>query len=277
VTASDYIDWNAPQAHADSIAATGAPLIIAPNQLDAVSGLVIAGGGNDIRATLPVSQVSYGFQCAVKTNGAPTVPFIQFQFAWIDSGTSEVVDTDTFTVPASNNLNAFQAKAHGPCKANQVQVTITNLDPAVGVTVGFGLNQTSQPYTTDEITWPLFGLLLPSVPGFTLASLAADEAVLGFVDNLAIGAGSSSTFLFAPWDGLISVAYELSAGAAAALQIRVRPQPDTSYAAHNILGSTGTPPSVYQFAGCRAPLRVVLANTSGAGITVSMSLVRVRA
>lgn len=272
---TDFADYADPTAHAQAISVTGVPLLGNATLVKAESGVVITGGSSRTVGSFPVSQISYLWQSALKTVGSPAVPFVSIQLTWLDAASSETVATDTWISPVSNNLNAFLVSGQGPAKADSVQITVTNLDSSVSVTLGYGLFQTSMVYTRDDWRWPAFGLLLPAVPGFTLPSLPSDEAVLGLLDNVTIPAANQNVYLFGMHDGLVNIGYEISTGTAANLGLRLRPQPDSIYSAHNILYAATSPPSNFQVAASRAPLRLVVANAATTSMIMSLSIIRV--
>jgi hypothetical protein len=272
---ADFPDFQVPQAHADAIATTGAPLLTLATLVDSQTGKVITAGNVFPGPGKPISQIGYEIQVQVTANSASTVPYAVVALTWVDSGTGITVGSDTWTVPGSSNATPFMVLGKGPSKADKVSVTVTNLDPANSITISYVLIQNSRVYPKDDWRWYNNNNRLTAVPAATLPTLPPDESVLGLVDNVTILASSQDTFLFGMYNGPVTVSYELSSGSAASLMFRVRPQPDSAYSGHNILGAFSNPSPSFQVAGPRAPLRVVVANSATTTITLSFALTAV--
>lgn len=269
---TDYPDYSPHVAHADQIAATGVPLLTKSTTV-ANTAWTVAGGQKIQVNTYNIAQIGYevilsGYQQAAGTSG-----FVEIAFQWFDSTSNFLVGSDSWICAVGpNSSSAWLTVGHGPTKADQVEVTVKNLDPAAGATGQLTLLQNSRVYARDDWHWVNSFNAGNSVPGFTVATLPDDESVLGIVTALAIPAGATSTLLFGMHNGLVAVGLDMNSGLLSSLAVRIAAEPASVYGANYPIVSYASPPPVFQVAGTRSPLAVALANNATTSITVTMSL-----
>lgn len=273
---SDVPDWQPHVAQAEQIAATGVPLLTAAAVVDRQIGQVIAAGATLIGTEEVFSQIGYEMTVQAQCSAASATPFVSVNLLWEEGAFNTLIDTDTFIVPCSSNVNTFTVLGKGPSKADRCTVSILNLDSAHSVTVSYTLMQNSRVYDRDRWHWYNGAVNLAAVPGFVLPTVPADESVLGMVGGQVIGAGASTTAaLFGMYDGLIGVGININVGTLANLVMQIAAEPNSNYVANNPLFA-GTPlTQAFTVAGVRAPLRVILNNTGTTSMTVTYSLVRI--
>lgn len=95
-----------------------------------------------------------------------TIPFCRLNFIWTDLLTGLTVATRHFYLTAGNgSANALSFYLAGPCRGNQLAVSITNLDPSFNGTLTWGINQTSHVYLRDFLVQQSLAATAPN--GFT--------------------------------------------------------------------------------------------------------------
>jgi hypothetical protein len=273
VFGADYRDWTAPQAHADSIAATGVPLLGAAQTLLANPAIAPAPGAPVTLGPFTVGQIGYDIVVTTQFAGGTAAPFIEVSLTWSDPGGVSTVTTDTFICPGATSLAGFIVRGRGPAKAGNVAVTVTNLDAVNTPTVGVRLLEHSRIFGRDDWRWHNSHNAGLTVPGFTLPVLPDDESVLGMATGVNVPANStSSPLLFGMFSGPVGVGIQMTTGAFAALTVLLQAVPSSSYVANNPICGYLSPPSVFQVAGPRAPMRLILANNTGVALAVTLSL-----
>lgn len=271
---TDYPDYSQHVAQAQQIAATGVPLLHAKNLLESVSSAAVAGGTLRAGASTAVTQHSYLAKVLLKTGSAATVPFAEIQLSWIDSASGEQVGTDSFIVPCSSSPSPFGVYGNGPVKADTVVCNVRNLDPAVALTVSYKTWQMSRVVLRDNWQWINALNAGANVPGFTVVTPVDDESVLGMLGGVTVPASGQNQYLFGMHNGLIQVALDQGGGPWTNVSVLIAAQPNSSYTIDNQVYASVSPPPVFQIAGPRAPLRVILKNTATTAFTATMSLIR---
>lgn len=143
---TDYPDWQTPQAHATAIFDTTVPLGRKPTGIFAAS-TALGGGQNHVLVNQAVvSQPSYqlylNFELATNLG---TIPFALIELNWFDSASGYSENTDWFWLPAGQ-LAFCSALVTGPCRGDEVTVTLFNLEPAVILNYNVSMTQTSHTY-----------------------------------------------------------------------------------------------------------------------------------
>lgn len=270
---TDYPDYSPHVAHAQQIAATGVPLLTLSTPLISTTSQNIAGNAVYTPPVKPVSQIGYEFWLQASTGAAATVPYLQVKMTWIDSTSGRAVATDSFVVPAASSPGGFVTIGRGPTKADQLSLTIQNLDPAVGATINLAILQNSRVYPRDTWQWQMGNVVGVTVPGFTLPTLPDDESVLGVLNSSTVAASSSSGFLFGMAPGaLVQLAGATSGITPSNVGLIVSALPAGVYTAGGQLLNTvlTTAQFSYQFIAPRAPLFVQWSNNATSG-TLSVS------
>ena len=264
MTAADYPDWSAPQAHATAIASTGVPLLTGAASILASGVQSVPHGAAYVSAVLPVSQIGYELLVQAQYPSAATVPYAMVQLLWKDSASGLIVDTDDWVVPGATSPAYWFVRGHGPTKANQVQVKIINFEPAQSLSAQINILQNSRVYTVDDWRWNNFQNTGLTVPNVTVAPvLPQDETILGIVNNVSVAASSSKSWLAGMYDGEIQVGY--SSGGSVTLSsevLAIKPVPDSQYSAYQTILSQTPPAGNQMIIGVRAPLLVTVTNNS---------------
>lgn len=273
---TDYPDWTVPQAHANTIAATGVPLLTKSNRLYQQAFINVGAGVAVHAAVGTVSQIGYEVIFTAQCDPAATNPFVKVQLTWTDSVSGTVVAQDVFKVPMSTAVGGFKVVGRGPSKADILDIFMDNDDTLTAPSFSLIVLQNSRIYAFDDWFWDNAVDNGMTVPGFTLASLPSDQNVLGMINNVAIGAGANTTWLFGMRTGPAQLYLATAVGALTAVTIKIRPQPDSLYTSTDVILSQATPAQSTELVLPRAPLRVNIANTSGASITIAAMLITER-
>lgn len=95
-----------------------------------------------------------GFEAVFKLNtpiGTGTIPWAVINVNWQDSNTGLQVGAKSYIMGAGNGVGTpITCYLSGPCRGNQIQLTITNRDPAVAMSLTWALNQTAHQYISDR-------------------------------------------------------------------------------------------------------------------------------
>jgi hypothetical protein len=271
---ADFPDWQAPQAHATAISVTGAPLLNLSSLVTSLVNKTVLANADIFTGPQQITQPGYEIRIQLGCPNGTAVPFGRVDIFWTDKSSGVQIGVDSYHIPAAGAAGQWTIYGRGPTKASVMNVTLSNLDAANSMTGTIYLIQNSRVYDTDDWFYSNADNAGLGVPGFTMPSLPVDNSVLGFEDNGLIGASSAVEFLCGMHNGAVQFAYEVNTGAAANLTVRLRPAPNSEYAAHNILGAQAAPPFTFQFAGPRAPVIVRLVNAATTGMNISWSLLR---
>lgn len=158
--------------------AAAASRVLVPDSPSPVAGYAQAGQTG--------YEVSISAQMAANT---ATVPFLQVTLTFFDddSVTALPVDSVTWYLPAASpGAVVYPVAGHGPERGLYLQVTVANMDAAVGLAATVLIRGCSRVYARDDWRWqPGAGALVPvytlpiSGPGRgTLLLAAADPTVL---------------------------------------------------------------------------------------------------
>lgn len=165
---TDFADWQQPQAAANAIAATGAPLLrFTNNQGNGASTNLPANSATTLINLATITQPGYEgtFQLFAPA-GSGTVPFARLDFNWTDQASGLLIGARHFFLTAGNGPTQFlKYYLSGPCKGNQLTVIANNLDPAVAMTLTWTINQVSHVYANDRIHQPVYAATAPN--GYT--------------------------------------------------------------------------------------------------------------
>lgn len=149
MTASDYPDWSAPQAHATAIAVTGVPLLTVPTS---VTGnlISIAPGASPQFGSFPLNQVSYEIVIAAVATGAGAAGPLSVTMQWNDQTFGVQVATETWYIWPGASAVSHIVLGRGPVKANNVVIAFRNFSGAMTYQVQYALYQRSNVYTRDD-------------------------------------------------------------------------------------------------------------------------------
>lgn len=220
---------------AQNIALSGVPLLTASTPLAQAASVVIAAGGS---VTIPASSVfsvsQIGFEAVFRVrynvaNGANAG--YGMTFSWSDSASGLLVDTDTMVsaIAAFNDATNFATRIKGTSKANQLVVTITNLDTVQPINLTYAILENSRVYPYDlDITW--VGGRPSSIPGIALPTvLLPDSHTMLIHIDAALANGSFDTFIAPPHLGPMYINMWESGVSAANIQIKLKMWPDSFY------------------------------------------------
>jgi hypothetical protein len=198
---TDYADWTVPQANADSIAATGVPLLGAPNALLNAAPNVLPSTPY-ISANLPISQLGYEVAIRPAQSGAGAAAPLMVEFTWLDSSATIAVASETWWVWPGVTTGDHIIYGKGPTKGSFLQVAIQNTSGTMTYSVPIQIWQRSHPYTRDDwrsrvYTTTASGVsvtnsdLSVSLIGYRLATIAAAG-----IDNTDLPLYSGPCFLY---------------------------------------------------------------------------------
>lgn len=274
---TDFPDWQAPQAHATSIAATGVPLLAKSGTVLFLPSQVIGANGTYTSGNLPVTQPGFEAVIITKIANTATVPFVRVRLAWVDSSSSQIVAETIWIQPASTVAPGWQCMARGPSKADLVQVTVTNLDGAQAVTALICVLANSRIYPGDVLVNDTFQNSSAAVPTWTLAPNSPLTEVLGQVTNQSIGASGQFTWLLPPGNGAKGV-LTMNTGASTVSNVRTNLYPVPSSQFSNspplVPGLPAANDFAAEFVVPRCPMSLTVANLATAAIITSWTLVQ---
>jgi hypothetical protein len=149
VTAADYPDWSAPQAHANAIAVTGVPLLAVPTVVNG-NLLSIAAGVTNQQGSFPLNQVAYEIVVDAIATGAGAAGPLQITVKWNDNTFGTTVATEEWYIWPGSSGVGHVVLGRGPVKANNVVIAFTNLSGAMTYQVQYAIYQRSNVYTRDD-------------------------------------------------------------------------------------------------------------------------------
>lgn len=149
MTAADYPDWSAPQAHANSIASTGVPLLTVPTQLANVTQTLTA--GQDVTSpAYSMTQVAYEVALFAVSNGAGGAGPLLVNMIWRDSTGTYLLGNEEWWIWPGTAGNIHQIIGTGPCKGAQLFIELKNTSAAMSYSVQYVLYARSNVYTRDD-------------------------------------------------------------------------------------------------------------------------------
>ena len=201
MTVTDYPDWGTPQANANSIAATGVPLLRLSSQKKFNIGTTIPGAGSNTLLNAGV-MVQPGYEIGLRASvpaGTGTLPFVALQLIWSDSATGlNTAQRDVVITAGNGSANAIGSFINGPCRGNTLKVIANNLDPAVTVTLDWAINQTSHVYEHDQAGQLGYPAVAPN--GYTNATGKTASGLIAWA-HPSLSAGASQAYLCALYGG----------------------------------------------------------------------------
>lgn len=197
----DSPDWAPHVALADQISATGVPLLRATNNLGTAVSTTVA-GGQQVTLVGPVAVTQPGYEICVQVSipaGTGTLPFIRMTVTWTDSVSGLTLGFRNYYMTSGNGPgNVLTYYVTGPCHGDQVQVFVTNIDPAATATLQWTVNQTSHLYQHDQLIQPGYAATAPQ--GFTNPAGDPSTGVL-MVATPTIAAATTTSRLLAARSG----------------------------------------------------------------------------
>lgn len=269
---TDYPDWSPHVANASQIAATGVPLLTKSTRLYQQATNNVGHGATASSGILPVSQPGYEIIVTAQFAAGTAIPFVEIQLTWTDSTTGFVIATDSFYAPGATQLGGLPVRGHGPTKADELTIGVTNLDTVNTVNITVTALQNSRVYAHDVWRFANSSASGKTVPGFTLAGLPDDESVLGLITGGAIPASGSASWLGGiGHGGWVNWAGNTAGPAFASLFMTIFAQPVGVYGGGGIVlrQQLSQAAFTYQCKAPRAPLLFEVTNTATTTGTVS--------
>lgn len=264
VSVQDFADWNAPQAHASAIAATGVPLLSAAGTLISALLQSVAAAGGTLTKTATFTQTGWALNIITNFPAAATVPFVEVTMTWEDPVTAAIYGEDHYFIPGSSGASGFTVLANGVVKSGVLNVTVTNLDPAQIATVSLLVSQDSVTRAADRWAWRNSADNGLTIPANTLATLPDDESSLGILNGVTIPASSNATWLFGMAPGkLITLSGFMTVVTPANVNFQVRSVPSSVFGGNAYLAFL-LPASndfTFTFTAGRAPMSLKVTNT----------------
>lgn len=149
MTVTDYPDWGTPQASANAIASTGAPLLALANQVTKQTGITLVPGVQQVYGPFPVTQISYEATLTIECNAADLNPFLAVELLWTNTVLDVNVSTERYYIGATS-VAANSYRGLGQAKGNEVTVKVTWHGTQNTTDFQFYLAQTSRQYLRDD-------------------------------------------------------------------------------------------------------------------------------
>jgi hypothetical protein len=175
----------------------GVPVLRGTANLGTASASTLNGNTTaTLLSTVTVTKPS--FEAIFQLNlpaAAGALPFASLVVQWTDSNTGLTVGQKTYILATGNGAgNALTYYLSGPCRGNQITLTLQNLETIQTLTYTWAFNQTSHVYTIDRLLQPSFPGTAPI--GFTYAAGNPAKGAL-FLSQPSIGPNGTVTRLTA--------------------------------------------------------------------------------
>lgn len=206
MTNLDFPDWSEARSFAEEISQFGAPLLrLTANLGFSSAGLAIP--ASTVRNLFALTNIDQpGYEAVVGMylpQGFATEPFGRLDITWVDSKSAIQVAADAFIIGQGDGPNsALYNYISGPCKADQLLMSMTNMDGTYNSTLIYTANVNSHIYTWDRILQPAYSAFPPH--GFTNSGGTPDIGVLAS-RNPTIAASGSDQTLLATYNGKVIV------------------------------------------------------------------------
>jgi hypothetical protein len=275
---TDYPDFSPHVATAQQVAATGVPLLTKNTRVYQQAFTNVASGAAASTGLLAMGQIGYEVLVNARCNGAATNPFAEIRMTWTDSTTGFTLGSDTFITPMSGSATPWAVIGRGPTKADEVTVTVTNLDSLTAPSITITVLQNSRVYPTDNWNWNNASVAGLTVPGFALPTLPNDESVLGIVSNVNVAAGAVNTWLLGmATSGQVIVTTSFSGVTTTNIRCHIYPQPNSKYGSSiDLVAFTATANNTSMpYNPPRAPVILVVSNGATTGtLTGEVAVIR---
>lgn len=152
----------------------GVPLLSKSTLIHQDTVSALAPGVGQILGPFPITQPGYEVRIDLST-GAAGACYVTYQVDWIDSGTGQNLRRNSYTAVAGVTGTPHKINGHGPTKANQIQITVSNLLASAGnIVTTVTQMQSSRIYSRD--VWRSLDTTAPV--GFTASGTAPEANVL---------------------------------------------------------------------------------------------------
>lgn len=194
----DYPDWTAPQAHADAIAATGAPLLTLPGSLVS-SAMVLGPGLTGSTALFTIDQPCYEIRLDPFQSGAGAAGPLLIQLTWVDVSSLTNSDAESWYIWPGTGSGGHLIFGKGPVKGAQLFLLMQNFSAGATYTVNYKIFARSHLYTRDDLR---SGVRASTVSGANLPVIDPTSGLLAF-RNVNLGAGLGDTTELPLYNGMI--------------------------------------------------------------------------
>lgn len=155
MTNLDFPDWSEARSYAEEISQFGAPLLRLTANLgkNAVGLSIPSNTVADLFALTNIDQPGYEAVIGLdSTVNSLSDPFAVLSVNWIDSVSGIQIAGDEFILGVgNNNPSALYYYLSGPCKADQVQMTVENTDSVNPIVCRYTANVNSHLYAWDRV------------------------------------------------------------------------------------------------------------------------------
>jgi hypothetical protein len=169
----------------------GVPALRGTSNLGIASAQTVAGATTATLLSL-VAITKPSFESIFQLNlpaAVGTVPFAVLGVGWTDSNSGLQVGFKQYILTAGNGpTNSLTFYLSGPCRGNEVTLTLQNLDPAQTMTYTYAFNMTSHTYLVDRFLQPAY----PTVNPITFSTPGGNPAKGALALTQASIAGSST-------------------------------------------------------------------------------------
>lgn len=269
----DYPDFQTPQANADAISFTGAPLLSLSGAI--ISDLIISlqPGQSVPIPNLLISQLGYEIQISTTIGSGSTTPFVVTDLSWIDPTSGLAVAEEQWILPCadSDNINTFNGT--GPTKAGELTVTLTNLDAAAEATVTIVMLANSRVYIRDRWIQTVDN---PSAD-YPIVGGRPFSNVIASYSNQSVPAGESISVLLPLYAGDVSWYIDQLGVTAADIVAKLQVAPTSRFGTASFWSgspSGGTGSGIYQLMRWpRAPVLLTVVNNGGVTSTINLKAI----
>jgi len=193
----DYPDFATPQAHADRIAVTGAPLLNLAKVIDAQTFTLNVIPSSQTFGPFAIGQISYELYVACQDTGvAGSASFLILESQFTDSATGLILSRRKYKMVTGPAGTDHKVMIRGPMHADQIKlIWSVPADSVAGVTVTYRLLSSSRVYVRDVARTTTF-----AQDGFTSGGAVPELGVMGNTKPL-VGNGGALSRLIALYNG----------------------------------------------------------------------------
>lgn len=186
----------------NNISTTGVPLLSNQSQIASQTSRGLAHGASWTSAVFNVNNLSFEFVITAPMSLSDSTPYSLVIIQWIDSVSGLMVAKDSFVI--LNSTNILPTAPHvlrGPCKGDQVQVTLVSFTTASDTFYTFTFLTNSR-ITQDEQLDMVFNWNQDnSATILTATRDYPDSKVLATFVNGSLAAGATDTWISPPHNG----------------------------------------------------------------------------
>lgn len=216
---TDYPDYATPQAHANAIAGTGAPLLtLSSGMLDTGNVTIAAGASATVLNGFPITQLGYDVNLNLQEQVAGTAGPLQVEMDWIDALTGLRTAREHWNILPGTPGNAHQVVGTGPTKGDKLTVVVTNND-TVAITYRLIILQNSRLYPVDF--WRTDAL--PGFSGFNVVDADVPSGLVAWLSQAVAATGGTYQAVMPLFAGQVHLHFESSSSSNDA-EVQIFPQ-----------------------------------------------------